>query len=117
MPIQGIPQPAVPYGSTVVISGSTGFIGSHVTDQALAAGYKVRGTTRDVGKASWAKEYFEKKHGQGCFELVEVKDMQSPGAFDGVCTGQSSHLPFSLPISFFIDVSLSNRQIASHADA
>jgi len=90
MTIQGIPNPAVPYGSTVVISGSTGFIGSHVTDQALAAGYKVRGTTRNKDKAAWAEKLFSEKYGQGKFELVEVKDMQSPGAFDGVCDGESA---------------------------
>jgi len=100
MPIQGIPSPAVPYGSVVVISGSTGFIGSHVTDQALAAGYKVRGTTRDVKKASWAVELFEKRYGKGVFELVEVKDMQGDGAFDGVCDGEfAGSLLFALDLN------------------
>ncbi|WWC64935.1 uncharacterized protein I303_107549 [Kwoniella dejecticola CBS 10117] len=69
MPIQGIPKPAVPYGSLIVVSGATGFIGSHVVDQALAAGYRVRGTTRNLKKGAWEVNHFKEKYGEGLFEL------------------------------------------------
>ena len=74
MTIPGIPDPAIPYGSTVVVTGCSGFIGSHVADQTLAAGFKVRGTTRDATKNQWLKEFFDNKHGAGKFELVSVPD-------------------------------------------
>lgn len=81
MAIQGIPNPAIPYGSTVVVTGCSGFIGSHVADQTLAAGFKVRGTSRDASKNKWLQEYFDSKHGAGKFELVSVPDLTAPDAF------------------------------------
>lgn len=88
MTVPGIPNPAIPYGSLVVVSGATGFIGSHVADQLLAAGFMVRGTTRDVVKNSWILGYFKAKYGAEVFELVEVQDMAVAGAFDLVTKGK-----------------------------
>ncbi|KAL3445544.1 NAD(P)-binding protein [Aspergillus insuetus] len=87
-----IENPAIPLGSWVVISGVSGFIGSHVADQALAAGYKVRGTTRDVQKSDWIKKHFEETYGPGNFELVEVRDMAAEGAFDQAVVGAAGFI-------------------------
>ncbi|KAL5334192.1 hypothetical protein BJX70DRAFT_402791 [Aspergillus crustosus] len=76
-----IQNPAIPFGSHVVVSGVSRFVGSHVADQALAAGYKVRGTTCKIHKSAWIKEQFEKEYGPGNFELAEVLDMAADGAF------------------------------------
>lgn len=94
MTTPNIKSPAVPFGSLIVISGATGFIGSHVVDQALAAGYRVRGTTRDVEKAAWEVEHFEKKYGADKFELVAVPDMGVETAFDEAVKGKLGHFPF-----------------------
>lgn len=80
---------AIPEGSLVLVTGANGFIGSHVIDQLLQLGYKVRGTVRSPKKAAWVKEMFEKKYGAGMFELVEVADMSTPGAFDEAIKGAS----------------------------
>lgn len=88
MTIPGIKDPAVPFGSFVVVSGVSGFIGSHVADQTLAAGYKVRGTTRSVQKSAWVEEYFKKRYGSDNFELIEVPDMAAEGAFDEAVKGK-----------------------------
>ena len=69
---------------------SSGFIGSHAADQALAAGYKVRGTTRSVQKSAWVEEYFKQKYGSDNFELIEVPDMIAEGAFDEAVIGNKS---------------------------
>lgn len=90
MPIPGIPNPAVPYGSLVVITGVSGLIGSHIADQTLAAGYKVRGTTRDVPKNSWLEDYFRSKYGDEKFHLVAVPDMEAPDAFDEAVQGMTN---------------------------
>ena len=89
MTIPGIKDPALPLGSIVVISGVSGFIGSHVADQVLAAGYKVRGTTRSVERNAWVVEYFRTKYGAASFELVEVPDMEAEGAFNMAVFGKS----------------------------
>lgn len=87
MTIQGIKDPAIPFGSIVVVSGVSGFIGSHVADQVLAAGYKVHGTTRSVQKSSWVEEMFQKKYGTSNFTLFEVPDMAAEDAFEQVVKG------------------------------
>lgn len=65
-------------GDLILITGATGYIGSNVADQALEAGYKVRGTTRSKAKGQWLNDLLEKKYGEGRFELVEVPDMLVP---------------------------------------
>ncbi|KZM24608.1 catalytic [Ascochyta rabiei] len=82
MTISGIKSPTIPYGSTVVVTGCSGFIGSHVADQALAAGYKVRGASRDANKNKWLSDFFAQKYGDGKFELVSVPDLTKENAFD-----------------------------------
>ena len=88
MTIPGIKNPAVPYGSTIVVTGCSGFIGSHVADQVLAAGYEVRGTSRDSNKNKWLKDYFDNKHGVGKFELVSVPDLTKEDAFKDAVQGK-----------------------------
>ena len=82
--------PAIPPGSTVLVTGANGFIGSHVADQLIQAGYLVRGTSRDTAKTAWMTEMFDKKYGEGEFEAVVVKDMAESGAFDEACKGALS---------------------------
>jgi nucleoside-diphosphate-sugar epimerase len=72
----------IPINSTVLVTGVNGLIGSHVVDQFILAGYKVRGTVRDVKKYGWMSDFFVKRHGDGKFELVQVEDMGIPGCFD-----------------------------------
>ncbi|KAL8955791.1 MAG: hypothetical protein Q9183_006524, partial [Haloplaca sp. 2 TL-2023] len=78
-------KPAIPLDALVLVTGISGYIGSHVADQLLQAGYRVRGTTRDENKASWVKDMFEKKYGFKRVETVIVKDMAQEGAFDEAC--------------------------------
>lgn len=92
MPLKSISSPAIPYGSLVAVSGVTGFIGSHVADQALAAGFRVRGTTRSLRRGGWLQDYFKNKYGPDVFELFEVPDMAVDGAFDSALEGVSGFL-------------------------
>jgi nucleoside-diphosphate-sugar epimerase len=55
---------AIPKGSLVLVTGVNGFIGSHVADQFLAAGYRVRGTARDLRKTDGLGELWKQKYGQ-----------------------------------------------------
>ncbi|KAF2633539.1 aldehyde reductase [Macroventuria anomochaeta] len=92
MTIPGIKNPAIPYGSTIVVTGCSGFIGSHVAEQVLAAGYKVRGTSRDAKKNKWLKDHFNNKHGEGKFELVSVPDLTAKDAFEDAVKGASGFI-------------------------
>lgn len=79
----------LPKGSTILITGVNGFIASNCADQALHHGFRVRGTTRSVEEHRWMVELFSAKYGEDVFDLVEVKDMQIPGAFDSAMHGCS----------------------------
>jgi nucleoside-diphosphate-sugar epimerase len=80
---------AIPLGSTVLVTGANGLIGSHVVDQFIHAGFHVRGTVRDVKRCSWMIDFFSKKYGDGKFELVQVEGMEKAGCFDEAVKGTS----------------------------
>ena len=67
--------------SRILVTGVTGFIGAHVADQFLQAGYVVVGTTRKAHKADKLKQYFLNKYGKK-FEVYESGDIEQEGAFD-----------------------------------
>ncbi|OJJ35827.1 hypothetical protein ASPWEDRAFT_41068 [Aspergillus wentii DTO 134E9] len=73
---------ALPSGSTILVTGVNGFVASHVADQLLHHGYRIRGSVRDMQKSSWLQNTFEKKYGNDRFELVQVEDMTVDGAWD-----------------------------------
>ncbi|KAF2092128.1 aldehyde reductase [Saccharata proteae CBS 121410] len=85
-----IQNPTIPKGSLILVTGANGFIGSHVADKFLEAGYKVRGTVRDPKKQSWLTGFFNSKYGDGSFSLVPVADMAAEGAFDEAVKGVSA---------------------------
>lgn len=68
-------------GSSVLVTGINGFIGSHIADQLLEAGYKVHGTARTEAKGQWIIDYLNKKHGEGKAKLFIVPNMGDKGAF------------------------------------
>ncbi|KAH0423425.1 hypothetical protein CcaCcLH18_12207 [Colletotrichum camelliae] len=86
---------AVPKGSTVLVTGANGLLGSHVAKQFLEYGYKVRGTVRSPEKVAWLPAAFDKQYGQGNFELVQVSDMAAEGAFDEATKGTMRDTPLA----------------------
>jgi uncharacterized protein YbjT (DUF2867 family) len=79
----------IPKDSLILLTGVTGYIGSHVANVLLERGYKVRGAVRDAEKASWVNRLFEGKFGKDRFESVVVRDMATPGACDEAVKGKS----------------------------
>lgn len=82
-----ITNPVVPKGSIVLVTAANSFLGSHIVDQYLRSGYKVRGAVRDPAKDAWALDTFTKLYGKDSFELVAVPDMTAFGAFDEAIKG------------------------------
>ncbi|UNI19297.1 hypothetical protein JDV02_005490 [Purpureocillium takamizusanense] len=96
-------QPVLPPGTLVLVTGVSGFIGSHVADKLLAAGYAVRGTTRDAAKHAWLAALFDDRYGKGRFELHGVPDMAAEGAFDQVLQGASGVINIASDTTFAPD--------------
>ncbi|KKY15405.1 putative aldehyde reductase [Diplodia seriata] len=74
--------PALPRGSTILVTGANGLIASHICDFLLAQGHHVRGTVRSLTRSAWLAALLTTRHGGNRFSLIEVPDMSAPGAFD-----------------------------------
>lgn len=73
------------FRSSVLVTGAAGYIGSHVVDELLRRGIKVRGTTRSHSKAQQMlrdrPQYADK------LEFHVIDDLATPGVFDEEAKG------------------------------
>lgn len=76
--------PALPKGTLILITGANGYIASHIVNQLLKLGYRVRGTVRN--EKPWLNKLFS-KYGEGTFETVIVPEITIDGAFDEAVKG------------------------------
>ncbi|GBG30024.1 Protein kinase, putative [Hondaea fermentalgiana] len=67
----------------VLVSGATGYIGSHVVQAFLLEGYRVRGTVRNLSKASHLQEWIAEG---AALELVEA-DLGNAESWVPACEG------------------------------
>ncbi|KAI0172714.1 NAD(P)-binding protein [Hypoxylon sp. FL1284] len=82
-----IPNPKIPLGSTILVTGANGLIASHVVDQLLAAGYNVRGTVRSLERCRWLEPLFSSRRPSQRLDLIQVSDFGAPGAWDDAVRG------------------------------
>ncbi|KAL4970430.1 NAD(P)-binding protein [Aspergillus stella-maris] len=97
-----IQSPVIPPGSIVVVLGANGYIAQETCHKLLEAGYRVRGTVRDIVRNAWVCDLFETKF-SGMFELVQVVDFGAEGAFDEAFKGASGVIYVSVPVVFSPD--------------
>jgi uncharacterized protein YbjT (DUF2867 family) len=70
---------------TILVTGASGFVASHVIRQFLEAGYKVRGTVRNEASAKKVKQAHSQYADNLSFSYV--RDISAPGAFDQAVQG------------------------------
>ncbi|KAK3950733.1 hypothetical protein QBC32DRAFT_8556 [Pseudoneurospora amorphoporcata] len=82
-------NPSIPLDSLILVTGCNGLIASHVADQLLSAGYRVRGTVRSASKTSYLSDLYSSRHGDDPkkFELYEIPDVTAPHAWDSAVRG------------------------------
>ncbi|KAH7411741.1 hypothetical protein DE146DRAFT_674224 [Phaeosphaeria sp. MPI-PUGE-AT-0046c] len=78
--MSALANPRLPKGSTILVTGVTGYIGAWVAEEALAMGYKVRGGVRSIEKAAWLQSHFDKSF-PGQYSQVELADVSDIDAF------------------------------------
>lgn len=90
-------------GQLVLITGVNGYIAARTAETFLNAGFSVRGTVRSKSSGTSLlaalKDYAE----AGRFEIVEVKDITVPGAFDEAVKGCYAVAHMASPVSLFFD--------------
>ncbi|KAM3421239.1 hypothetical protein BST61_g1645 [Cercospora zeina] len=91
---------ALPKGSLILVTGASGYIGSHVVNEALAAGYKVRGTARSEEKAENTTKIF---NNQSDYSTAIVEDFQHDGAFDEAVKGVDAVIHVASDTTFGYD--------------
>lgn len=64
----------------IFITGATGFIGSHVVSQALAAGYNVRLSVRKEAQIDTLRKLFSENTAQ--LDFIVIPDLSTPDAFN-----------------------------------
>jgi nucleoside-diphosphate-sugar epimerase len=85
------PKTVIPKGSWILITGLTGYVASQTAKQFLERGYYVRGTVRDIGKASSLVDGHLKSYkDSGHLELALVPDLGADHAFDEAVKGVSA---------------------------
>ena len=88
---------ALPKGSLILVTGATGFIGSHVVNEALKAGYRVRGTSRSQERAGYTIKVFENHPN---YSTAVVKDVSIPGAWDDAMQDVDAVVHMATDVSF-----------------
>ena len=80
---------AIPKDSTILVTGANGYIASHIANQLILAGYKVKGTVRNEEKGAMITEALKKRHGEkSAFSYVVVEDMSTENAFHDAVKGK-----------------------------
>ncbi|EAQ85675.1 hypothetical protein CHGG_06928 [Chaetomium globosum CBS 148.51] len=80
-------SPTFPPNTLILVTGANGLIASHITDQLLAAGFRVRGTVRSLARCGYLQPLFNARHGEGRFTLHEIPDVSAPGAWEAAVSG------------------------------
>lgn len=67
---------ALPKGSLILVTGASGYVASHVIQEALDLGYRVRGTVRSKEKAALVEELFDSTYFSTCI----VENLADPSS-------------------------------------
>lgn len=81
----------IPKDALVMVTGVTGFVGSHIAKALLERGYKVCGIVRDPEKAAWLTKSVLKDYADtDRFELCYVPDIAAADAYGEAIQGVSA---------------------------
>lgn len=98
--------------SSVLVTGATGFIASHIIQRLLAGGQRVRGTVRSLRKPGDIDRLRELPGARERLDLVE-SDLTQPGSFDAAAVGCDVVMHTASP--YAIDVANAQRDLVDPA--
>ncbi|PYH40460.1 SDR family oxidoreductase [Aspergillus saccharolyticus JOP 1030-1] len=87
---------------TLLVTGASGFVASHIIQRFLEAGYNIRGTVRSASTAETVKSRYPPDQANR-LSFTIVPDIAAPGAFDSavkdVCGVIHTASPFALTVA------------------
>ncbi|KAF2011640.1 NAD(P)-binding protein [Aaosphaeria arxii CBS 175.79] len=83
---------------TVLLTGASGFLGSHIAEQLVVAGYTVRATFRTEEKSKRFRSFFK----DAPVETVVVPDITAPNAYKDASQGVDYVIHSASPFTFKI---------------
>ena len=93
-------EPVLPKGSLILVTGVSGYIGAHTANEALNAGYKVRGTSRSEEKGEKTKAVFT-NHPD--YSVAVVPSFSDGDAFQKAMEGCDAVIHIASDTSFGFD--------------
>ncbi len=81
----------------VVVTGASGYIGSHIVRTLLERGHRVRGTVRDAGSAR--ADFLRALPGAAERLTLHSAELLAEGAFDDVCQGAQCVFHVASPLN------------------
>lgn len=81
---------------TVLITGASGYVATHIVDAFVKAGYAVRGTVRSDETVEKVRRTFLQYMNQLSFAIVP--DIGAPNAFDESVKGVQTATPFQIQV-------------------
>ncbi|KAJ5806288.1 NAD(P)-binding protein [Penicillium pulvis] len=91
---------SAPTDKTILITGASGFVATHVVKAFLERGYQVRGTVRSEQTAVNVRKNFLEYSDRLSFTIVE--DIAQPGAFDEAVQGVDGIIHTASPFQFVV---------------
>ncbi|CCM04626.1 uncharacterized protein FIBRA_06810 [Fibroporia radiculosa] len=111
-------MPAVPFNSLIVVTGISGYIGSHVGLAALTAGHHVRGTVRSLARAEEVKAAYAKQGADiSRLEFALVDDLTSEVQLSAAFKGAAGIANLAIPGSLTADSNIEPQQVIDAAIA
>ncbi|KAE8159631.1 hypothetical protein BDV40DRAFT_233811 [Aspergillus tamarii] len=102
---------AIPTGSLILVTGANGFIASHIVDQFLKSGYRVRGTVRS--EKPWLDDYFATRHGAGHFESALMPELGEEETLDKLLDGVAGVVHVASDVSLKPDPEIISKSVAT----
>lgn len=97
------PTAIVPPEGLVLVTGVSGFVGSHIASRLLGLGYRVRGIVRSEDKAVWVKEGMARCHPAPAFETVIIADLTILKSWDKAVKSVDGIVHVATDMSFGTD--------------